>query len=174
MKIFLKRLVAVLSAVLFVFATTALILVLCGYRPFVLQSPSMEPLYKEGSLCWVNTHIPLSDLKAGDVLAYRTPADALVLHRLVDIRSSSDEEMMVETQGDANPTAQEVTLSRINFVGREAFSISGLGSILSSASGGTSMLIVVLVVLACLPHLRLPRRIAYFLHKKETKAGDPA
>ncbi len=157
MKIFLKRLVAVLSAVLFVFALVAFVLVCMGFRPFVLQSPSMEPLYKEGSLCWVDTHVQLDSLKVGDVLAYRTPADALVLHRLVDIRSSSDEEMMIETQGDANPTAQEVTLSRINFVGREAFSIPGLGSILSYASGGTSALVVLLVVLACVPRKLSPK-----------------
>ncbi len=174
MKIFLKRLVAVLSAVLFVFALTAFVLVCMGFRPFVLQSPSMEPLYKEGSLCWVDTRVQLDSLKAGDVLAYRTPADALVLHRLTSVISSSEDELIVSTQGDANSTAQAVTLSRINFVGREAFSIPGLGSILSSASGGTSVLIIALVLLACLPHLRLPRRIASFLHKKETKAGDPA
>ena len=142
MKSFLKKLIGGASAVATLIAITALVLVFCGYRPFVLQSPSMEPLYKEGSLCWVNTRTPLSAIQVGDVLAYRTEADALVLHRLVNICSSADGEMVVETQGDINRTSQEITLSRINFVGREAFSIPGLGNLLSSVSNSISTLVV--------------------------------
>lgn len=174
MKRFIKSLITVLSTVTAVFAVIALFLVLLGYRPFVLESPSMEPLYTMGSLCWIDTRAPLDDLKKGDVLAYRSPANSLVLHRLVDVRSSSDDELVVGMQGDTNSMAQEVTLSRVNFVGREAFSIPGLGRLLSSVSGSTSILVVLLIIIACVPRLRLPRRIASFLHKKETKAGDPA
>ncbi len=171
MKSFMKKLVAVLSVVAAVFAVSALVLVLCGFRPLVLESPSMEPLYRVGSLCWVNTRVDFSDLQIGDVLVYRSPANSLVMHRLISVQSSSGDEIVVEMQGDTNPTVQEVTLSRINFVGKEAFTIPRLGTLVSSASGVFPVLVVLLIILACLP--RLPR-LSRLLHKKETKAGDPA
>lgn len=173
MKLFLKRLLAVLSTIAAVFAVIALVLVLIGYRPFVLESPSMEPLFAQGSLCWVDTRAPLSDLKKGDVLAYRSPADSLVLHRLVDIESSGDDEIVVHLQGDANNTVQEVTLSRVNFVGREAFTIPGLGRLVSTISSQTTRgLVILLIILACVP--RLPRLSRLFNWKTRRPQYDHA
>ena len=53
----IKNLVTVLSGIAALIAVTALVLVLLGYRPFVLMSGSMAPLYPEGSLCFVNTSL---------------------------------------------------------------------------------------------------------------------
>ena len=43
-----KNLVAVIAAFAGLVALTAVVLVLLGYRPFVLMSGSMAPLYTEG------------------------------------------------------------------------------------------------------------------------------
>lgn len=126
----IKNLVAALSGIAALIAVAAIILVLLGYRPFVLMSGSMEPLYSEGSLCFVNTRIPLDDLSAGDVLVYRE-SDFLVLHRLVGIEGETDGVIQARLQGDTNNIAQDVELSSINYVGREAFTIPALGAAIS-------------------------------------------
>ena len=96
-------------------------LMLSGYRPFVLMSPSMEPLYQKGSLSWIDTKVEPGDLKIGDVVVARLKGGSLILHRLVG------ENLL---QGDANPNAQELVLDRTNLVGREAFTIQGLGEVI--------------------------------------------
>ena len=174
MKLFLRRLLAVLSVLAASLAVTGVNLVLCGFRPFVIDSRSMEPLYRKGSLCWVDTRAPLSSLVRGDVLAYRSPADTLVLHRLVNMdEMAGGEEVIVRMQGDANNTVQEMTLSRVNYVGREAFTIPELGTIvsgLSSVKGVILLLAAVLILLACIP--RLPR-FRIFPRKTQNKEAAP-
>lgn len=153
-----KNLVAVIAAFAGLVALTALVLVLLGYRPFVLMSSSMEPLYTEGSLCFVNTRIPLKDLSVGDVLVYRE-SDFLVLHRLVGIEGEADVVIDAKLQGDTNNIAQDVELSRINYVGRAAFTIPALGAAVEhipSALIWSSA--AVFIILACVPWKSLRRR----------------
>ena len=118
----IKNLVTVLSGICGLIAVAALILVLLGYRPFVLMSGSMAPLYPEGSLCFVNTRTHLEDLSVGDVLVYRE-SDFLVLHRLVGIEGEGDGVIQARLQGDTNNIAQDVELSPINYVIRCRFII---------------------------------------------------
>ena len=114
----IKNLIALFSAIAALFGIFAIVLVLFGYRPFVLLSPSMEPLYREGSLCVINTHTSLDDIATGDVLVYRTSTGLLVLHRLVDITDKTDGILYAQMQGDANNISQAVELSSVNYVGR--------------------------------------------------------
>jgi len=155
-----KNLVAVIAAFAGLVALTALVLVFLGYRPFVLMSSSMEPLYTEGSLCFVNTRIPLEDLSVGDVLVYRE-SDFLVLHRLVGIEGKADVVIDAKLQGDTNNIAQDVELSRINYVGRAAFTIPALGAAVEHIPSALIWsLAAVFIILACVPWKSLRRRTA--------------
>ena len=155
-----KNLVAVIAAFAGLVALTALVLVFLGYRPFVLMSSSMEPLYTEGSLCFVNTRIPLEDLSVGDVLVYRE-SDFLVLHRLVGIEGKADVVIDAKLQGDTNNIAQDVELSRINYVGRAAFTIPALGAAVEHIPSALIWsLAAVFIILACVPWESLRRRTA--------------
>lgn len=154
----IKNLVAALSGIAALIAVAAIILVLLGYRPFVLMSGSMEPLYSEGSLCFVNTRILLDDLSAGDVLVYRE-SDFLVLHRLVGIEGETDGVIQARLQGDTNNIAQDVELSSINYVGREAFTIPALGAAVEHIPSALIWsLAAVFIILACIPWASLIRR----------------
>ena len=122
----LKNLITITAALAGIIGFFVLILVLAGFRPVILKSESTKPVYTKGSLCWVNTHVDLDSVEIGDVLVYRSPANTLVLHRLVDKSSSVDTSTLpVTTQGDANSMSQDVTLISINFIEREAFTIPG-------------------------------------------------
>ena len=138
-----------------------MILVLAGFRPFILKSESMEPVYTKGSLCWVNTRVDLDSVEVGDVLVYRSPANTLVLHRLVEKERSDDTSTLpVTMQGDANSMSQDVTLSSINFIGREAFTIPRLGMMVEHILSNNAIwfIVAVFALLAAVPWESIHRR----------------
>ena len=157
----LKNLITITAALAGIIGVLVLILVLAGFRPFILRSESMEPIYTKGSLCWVNTRVDLDSVEVGDVLVYRSPANTLVLHRLVDKSASVDTtDLPVVMQGDANSMSQDVTLSSINFIGREAFTIPRLGVVVEHILSNNAVwfIIVLFVILACVPWESILRR----------------
>lgn len=151
----LLRITAILAAAL---AIAAFLLALFGYRPFILQSTSMEPLYTKGSLCLVNTRADLNSLEVGDVLVYRSPTNTLVLHRLVGFEpqptnTQNATSYTVNMQGDANQTAQVVELNKTNFIGQLTLAIPNLGGIVEALTTSKVVWVaaLVLLVLACMP-----------------------
>lgn len=141
-----KRIILLVASISAFVIVVGIVMVVLGYRPFILSSSSMEPLYPKGSLVFVNTRVSVSDIAVGDVIAYRTDTNALVLHRYVGKN---------QLQGDANETAQTVMLDKTNFIGREVFNIPSLGMIAASLLKHRIVIYVVagvLVVIACLPH----------------------
>ena len=157
----LKNLITITAALAGIIGVLALILVLAGFRPFILKSESMEPVYTKGSLCWVNTRVDLDSVEIGDVLVYRSPANTLVLHRLVDKSSSvGTSTLPVTMQGDANSMSQDVTLSSINFIGREAFTIPRLGMMVEHILSNNAIwfIVAVFVLLAAVPWESIHRR----------------
>ena len=157
----LKNLITITAALAGIIGVLALILVLAGFRPFILKSKSMEPIYTKGSLCWVNTRVDLNSVEIGDVLVYRSPANTLVLHRLVDKSASVDTSSLpVTMQGDANSMSQDVTLSSINFIGRETFTIPRLGVMVEHILSNNAIwfIVVLFVLLAAVPWESIHRR----------------
>lgn len=144
-KVVLRNVITVVAGIGAVVGVLCLVLVMAGFRPFILTSPSMEPLYAKGSLVWANTKVELDAVGIGDVLVYRAPSGNLVMHRLVG------ENLL---QGDANNTAQEVVLDRTNYVGREAITIPWLGDAVSAVLNVRWIVwavIGVMVIAACIP-----------------------
>ena len=145
MRAVVKNVVAVVAGIGAVVGIVCLVLVLLGYKPFILVSPSMEPLYAKGSLVWADTRPTLDEIEVGDVLVYRASSGNLVMHRLVGHNL---------LQGDANNVAQEVELSKTNYVGRAAFSLPWLGDAVAavlSVKWIVFIVVGVLLVLACIP-----------------------
>lgn len=140
-----RNVVGVVAGLSGVVSVLCILLVALDYRPFILTSPSMEPLYTKGSLVWADTKVKVEDVEIGDVLVYRASSGNLVMHRLVG------ENLL---QGDANNTAQEVELTSVNYVGREAITIPWLGDAVSavlSVKWVVFAVVVLLLILACIP-----------------------
>ena len=159
----IKNLIAISATLVGVIGLLALILVLAGFRPFILKSESMEPVYMKGSLCWVNTRVDLDSVEVGDVLVYRSPANTLVLHRIVGKESTDDHTSLpVTMQGDANSMSQVVTLSSINFIGKEAFTIPRLGVVVEHILSNNAIWFIVaaFVLLAAVPWESIHRQKA--------------
>lgn len=118
MKLILLKLLQTIAFFAAGISILALVMLLCGLRPYILKSGSMEPEYTAGSLIWVNTNVNADAVKIGDVLVYRAETGTLVMHRLVAKNTF---------KGDANDLTEYIELSASNFIGREVFHIPGLG-----------------------------------------------
>ncbi|MEG0330569.1 MAG: signal peptidase I [Longicatena sp.] len=87
-----------------------------GWMPIVIQSPSMEPSIKTGSIVYYNKNIDEKDLKVGDVITFKNDAKApLVTHRLMIIEN---ETKTVRTMGDANGVLDQNHLPIKNIIGK--------------------------------------------------------
>ena len=75
-----------------------------GIDAYVVRSGSMEPAIQTGSLCFVNTHTPYDDIKAGDVIAFRIATGDLVTHRAITVTDQG-----IETKGDNNDTSDGIS-----------------------------------------------------------------
>lgn len=145
MKAVVKNVVTVVAGIGGVVGLVCLVLVALGFRPFILVSPSMEPLYTKGSLVWADTRVGVEDVEIGDVLVYRAPSGNLVMHRLIGHNL---------LQGDANNVAQEIELDKTNYVGKAAFSLPWVGDAVAavlSVKWVVFAVVALLLVLACIP-----------------------
>ena len=141
----IRGLLIIFFSVVGILCLVALVFFLLGYRPYILKTESMEPMYTKGSLCWIDTHVSLDSVTSGDVLVYRSPANSLVLHRLIRIlpgSSHDDSSLSVIMQGDANTMKQKMELSSNNFIGKEVFTIPFLGTFVSFLSDGILWLLI--------------------------------
>lgn len=143
MKIFFRNFLFILTVILLSAALLCLVLALFGFRPFILDSGSMEPLYKEGDFILANTGVKTDDIQVGDVLIYRAENGSLVMHRLIGNNTF---------RGDANATSEYVELSDINLVGKVSYAVSSpvLAFIVRHRQLSTAFILCFLI-LSCLP-----------------------
>lgn len=116
-----------------VYAAALIIFSLCGIRPFIVLSGSMEPAFSAGSLCFVDTKAKFENAETGDVIAYETAGGSMVTHRAVSISEGK-----IETKGDANDVSDGFTTTVNNYRGKVLFSVPVLGYVnhfLLSGSG---------------------------------------
>ena len=99
-----------------------LVMFLCGVKPFITMSGSMEPNIHTGSMCFVNTRAEYSSTKVGDVIAFEVPTGGLVTHRVISISEEG-----LETKGDANDVSDGISTSEGNFYGKTLFSVPYVG-----------------------------------------------
>ena len=130
MKKILNAFMNMVSATLILIGILAILLLviptMIGYKPFVVLSGSMEPQIKTGSIAYNNTHVKAEDVKAGDVIVFKTEK-TYVTHRVVSINENNS----FTTKGDANKTEDLAPVKFENFKGKTVFSIPYLGKILN-------------------------------------------
>jgi signal peptidase I len=99
-----------------------------GYESFVVYSGSMEPAIRTGDIAVVGP-AQATDLKVGDVVTYRTPADpdVVITHRIMDITTGDDGHLNFQTKGDANNVQDQVLVDQKALLGRVAYAIPRLG-----------------------------------------------
>ena len=104
------------------------VMLMCGIRPYITMSGSMEPDIQTGSICFVNTHASFYDVQKGDVIAFQTASGALVTHRVIGVEENG---MVLVTKGDNNDVEDGPTTTVENFRGETLFSIPYVGYVLA-------------------------------------------
>lgn len=131
--------IIILSGVLFVG------LFLYGIQPYVVESGSMEPEIKTGSVCFVNKNAKYEEIQVGDIIAFKLDSGAFATHRVNNITSEG-----IETKGDANSTVDNVITTRANFVGKNIFSIPKAGFIVKGIQTPRGKVILGTVIIVLL------------------------
>lgn len=103
----MKNMIAKLCDAVSLILITAVILVgssmllpkLLGYEVYTVQSGSMEPTYRVGSVVIVDTDIVPEEIGIGDPVTFQLEKGILVTHRIIGI---DPENGSLQTKGDAN------------------------------------------------------------------------
>ena len=147
MKVFVKIIKVILNIITTIIILAGILFVglfLYGIQPYVVESGSMEPEIKTGSVCFINKKAQYDDMKVGDIIAFRIDSGAFATHRINNITNEG-----FETKGDANSTVDNFITTRDNFVGKNIFSIPKVGFIVKGIQTprGKILLGTVIVVL---------------------------
>jgi signal peptidase len=167
-----------LSKILYYLLTTVIVLVVLffvisalpipgGAKTFVVQSGSMEPAIRTGSIVVV---LPQEKYQTGDVITFGpySKSRPLTTHRIVEVTSTG-----YVTQGDANNATDARTVLSSNVIGRVRFSIPYFGYAVAAAQKPMGFIILIAV-----PALLLiwdeVKKIKNEVKKKSGQAAAPA
>ncbi len=115
---------------------------LMGMRFQPLESGSMEPRFPMGSLALV-APIDAEEIQAGMTVVFTDPLDPsrLIAHRAV--KQLPGDPPSWQTKGDANVDVDSLPVHASMVRGRVAWSIPGLGSVVTAVRGGPAVVLLV-------------------------------
>lgn len=146
----IKGLINSLMTLVLIIGTTFIALYVIGIEPFVVVSGSMEPTIHTGSLSFVNKHAKYESIKENDVIAFTLRTGDKVTHRVVKITEEG-----METKGDANSVSDGALTTKMNFIGKNMFSIPkiGYGVKLIQTKKGKIILVTIIIIILLLGFL---------------------
>lgn len=137
--------------ILFGVLVTALLIKLPnGYRFLIVQTGSMEPKIKVGSVVLMQpmrkiaTHLPL--YKKGEVITFHPPdnKDILISHRITQV-SEENAVFVYQTKGDANTNPDAKPINEANIVGKLTFIVPHIGKFVNFVKMPVGYLIMILI-----------------------------
>ena len=96
-----------------------------GFKPYNIETQSMEPTYPANTLIYVK-EISFDDLIKGDIITYVNQSNSTVTHRIMSIDS---DKRSVRTKGDANEFEDIMDVNEENIVGKVYFGIPLIGKL---------------------------------------------
>ena len=136
-------------AAAFLLAAAMLVPAALGYQRYVIETGSMAGAYDVGSLIY-DEHVPVGDLRVGDVITFRPPPEAevpgLVTHRIAQITRDADGRTAFRTKGDANEdldpwtaVASDPTMARV------AHGVPHLGHVFTFINSRTGRMLLFMI-----------------------------
>ena len=125
MKRALRSLFDLVCAAVVIAALLALVLQIRGIQTYAVVSGSMEPEIHVGSMCFIDTEVPYSRIREGDVIAF-SQSDFQVTHRVIGISDQG-----LETKGDANAHSDGITTTQKNYLGKNMGAVPYLGYVMA-------------------------------------------
>lgn len=112
-----------------------------GIKPFIVLSGSMEDEIKTGSVAYVNTHVDVQNIKAGDIIAFGV-GSRQVTHRVVAV---NDDDTFT-TKGDANDVEDLAPVKFEDYKGKTVFSIPYLGKFIGKCQTKVGYFIIFAII----------------------------
>jgi signal peptidase I len=142
---------------------------LLGDESFVVAQQNMEPALQVGDLAVV-APVKAGGLAVGDIITYRTPPelDYAATRRIIFIDTDAESgHLSMQTRGDSDPTAEQISVTKTTVLGRLVFGIPRLGVLVSFANqtAGKLTLIGLPILLLTADWLRVRAR------RRRTAAG---
>lgn len=137
----IKGIINVFTTLIITIGGVFLILYVCGIVPYVVLSGSMEPTIQTGSICFINKHTDINDIKEKDIIAFKHNDGTLVTHRAVEITESG-----IKTKGDNNKDEDSNIVVKENFVGKNLFWIPKVGYVVRKLQSPKGVVILITCV----------------------------
>ncbi len=156
-----KWLILVGITVLAIYFLSSKFNVLGGYKPFLVQSGSMEPSIMTGDIIVVQKR---ETYFINDVITFQASTDRVVTHRIVEVEKG--EENKYSTKGDANRSGDEDAITNQQIIGKVSLVIPKLGYFVafSKSQRGLIFLLIIPALILILDEL--------IKIKKNAKARD--
>ena len=116
---------------------------LLGHRLYVVDSGSMSPTLKIGTLITVKEIGP-KEIIDGDIITYRGSGDSVVTHRVMEVKDGG---ATFITKGDANETEDPMPLDSGKLIGKVVFSIPYIGLLLKLLQTKAGLIGIVILIL---------------------------
>lgn len=110
-----------------------------NYRPFLVQSGSMEPAIMTGDVIVIQNK---GTYLINDVVTFENNAGRVVTHRIVTVESG--QEKKYSTKGDANRTGDEDIITDKQILGRVALVIPKLGYLVAFAKSRLGVMLLII------------------------------
>ncbi|MDR3559578.1 MAG: signal peptidase I [Candidatus Pacebacteria bacterium] len=138
-----------------------------NYKIFVVESGSMEPTIKTGSLIFVK---PEADYFVGNIIT-RTTSDpkVTITHRIVSKKEVNKQEIF-DTKGDANNAPDGANFPKSNIIGKELVHLPWIGYPVGYAktTPGLILLIIVPAVIIIYDELnKIKEEISVMMERKK-------
>ena len=113
-----------------------------NYKIFTVQSGSMEPTIKTGSLIFVR---PEADYNVGDIVTRRTDDPKVTItHRIVS-KEEVQGKIAFQTKGDANQSADSEKFTKDGIIGKEIFKLPYIGYPVGYAKTTPGLILLIIV-----------------------------
>ncbi len=117
-----RRVISIVSYMLVV--SVFLVILVGGFKPFVIASGSMEPSINMGDVVLMS-YDSIRNVHVGDIIAYAI-SNRIVVHRVVEVYNESGE-IYLKTKGDANSGADPGLVTEKMFLGKISYTIPRIG-----------------------------------------------
>ena len=97
-----------------------------GYKPFIVLSGSMEPVFYSGDVVVVKEISP-DTLNESDIIAFRS-GESVITHRIMEIKDLEAGKKQYITKGDNNNVEDSVTVTSDMLEGKYLLRVAGIGN----------------------------------------------